>query len=172
MSISYKLLAQAVLNQYLLPLDGVHGVTHWARVQENGLRLAEETGANMDIIRLFALFHDACRQNESRDPGHGLRGAQLAVAFRGTYFELDDASFELFYMACEWHTHGNVEADITVQTCWDADRLDLQRAGIIPLPERLCTSAARDPNMIAWACKRSRSGSIAGLVFTEWGITF
>jgi uncharacterized protein len=32
-----------------------------------------------------------------------------------------------------------------VQTCWDADRLDLGRVGIIPRPDRLCTEEARDP---------------------------
>lgn len=40
---------QAVLEDYTLPLAGDHGVAHWARVLENGLRLAEETGWGIDI---------------------------------------------------------------------------------------------------------------------------
>lgn len=40
----------AVLEDYVLPLGGDHGVAHWARVPENGLRLAESTGANVDVV--------------------------------------------------------------------------------------------------------------------------
>ncbi len=41
---------QAILDKYVLPLDGHHGVGHWARVQENGVRLAEFTGANVEVV--------------------------------------------------------------------------------------------------------------------------
>jgi hypothetical protein len=52
---------------------GSHGLTHWARVLENGLRLAPATGANVTVVALFAVFHDARRLNDGRDPGHGER---------------------------------------------------------------------------------------------------
>jgi uncharacterized protein len=48
------------------------------------------------------------------------------------------------------------EADVTVQTCWDADRLDLGRIGIKPEPRFLCTAAAQDPALIEWALLRSQ----------------
>ena len=51
-------LIQAIHHQYQLPWFGLHGVTHWARVYENGLRLAPATGADEQILLLFALFHD------------------------------------------------------------------------------------------------------------------
>lgn len=56
-----------------------------------------------------------------------------------------------------WHlqSDGHTDADITVQTCWDADRLDLGRVGINPAPEKLCTIAARDPEIMEWAYERS-----------------
>jgi hypothetical protein len=38
-----KPILQSILEVYLLPLNGHHGVAHWARVLENGLRLADET---------------------------------------------------------------------------------------------------------------------------------
>ena len=50
---------------------------------------------------------------------------------------------------------GFTDADLTVQVCWDADRLDLGRVGIEPIPEKLCTEPARDSKMIAWAYRRS-----------------
>ena len=51
------------------------------------------------------------------------------------------------------HTEGYLDGDITVQTCWDADRLDLGRVGIVPQPEKLCTEGARDPDLFKWAVR-------------------
>ena len=39
---------------------------------------------------------------------------------------------ELLIEACKYHSDGFTEADITVQTFRDADRLDLGRVGIRP----------------------------------------
>ena len=47
-----------VLSGYSLSVRGIHGVAHWARVLENALRLAPDTGADPEIVTLFALFHD------------------------------------------------------------------------------------------------------------------
>ncbi len=51
-----------------------------------------------------------------------------------------------------------MEGDVTVRTCWDADRLDLGQVEIRPDRRYLCTEAARDPEVLAWAYCRSRSG--------------
>jgi uncharacterized protein len=42
MALNIPLILQTVLEEYRLPLHGHHGVTHWARVLENGLRLGIE----------------------------------------------------------------------------------------------------------------------------------
>ena len=141
--------------QYTLPWRGIHNVTHWTRVRETGLRLATRTGACSAVVELFALLHDARRRNEGHDPGHGGRGANLAANLRGTLINLSDAEFSLLHAACADHTKGLLEADITIQTCWDADRLDLGRVGTVPDPARLCTAAAREPTMREWAYERS-----------------
>jgi len=153
--VSLNLLLQAIRDQYQLPWWGLHGVTHWARVYENGLRLADETGADRDVLLYFALLHDAKRINEAWDQGHGLRGAEYAATLRGSHFDMAQRPFNLLFEACEHHTDGLLEADPTVQTCWDADRLDLARARILPRPEQLCSEAARKPELIAWATERS-----------------
>ena len=163
-------LLEFILSQYELPQQGVHGVSHWARVLENGRRLARLTGAKLEVVELFALFHDARRLNERRDDQHGQRGAELALALRGEYFDLAEADFELLQTACTYHTAGLTEADLTVQTCWDADRLDLLRCGIRPTPAYLCTPAAKDPALLAWANRRSRTFQIPAFVATEWGL--
>ena len=130
--LNLKLLVHAILEDYALPWHGIHGVGHWARVLENGLRLAEATGAKIEVAQLFAVFHDSQRISESSDYGHGQRGAELAAGLRGDLFELSDADFDLLHFACAHHTDGLTEGDVTIQVCWDADRLDLGRVGMIP----------------------------------------
>ena len=124
----------------------------------------------MVTLELFAVFHDACRVTEKRDPGHGQRGAELAVHFRRTYFDLPDRDFDLLYEACVRHTDGDTEADLTIQTCWDSDRLDLARVNITPSPDKLCTVAARDRAVLAWAIRRSVENVEPLLIRDEWGV--
>lgn len=150
-----KELLAAIHNEYALPWHGTHGVSHWTRVRETGLRLAEKTGANPHVVELFAYLHDSKRQNEGRDPGHGARAAEFVCTLQGSIIDLLDHELELLLYACTYHTDGLIEADVTVQTCWDADRLDLGRVGIRPQARYLCTPAARDAEMIQWAFARS-----------------
>ena len=46
---SVSLVLKSVLDEYALLPDGIHAVVHWARVFENSLRLADETGANVEV---------------------------------------------------------------------------------------------------------------------------
>jgi uncharacterized protein len=146
----------AIRKEYVLSWNGIHGISHWTRVHENGLRLAKLTGADPHIVELFAYLHDSKRTNDRRDPGHGQRAALFARALQGSVIRLSDEDLERLVYACAYHTDGLIEADVTVQTCWDADRLDLGRVGIQPRARYLCTSAARNAEMIEWALARSR----------------
>lgn len=168
MPLNVPLIVHAILDEYSLPRDGDHGVAHWARVLENGIRLAKETGANVEVVTLFAVFHDSKRVNEITDPGHGQRGADFATELRGRVFDLLDDEFNLLYHACAEHTGGKTHGDITVQTCWDADRLDLGRVGILPHLSKLCTDAAKTPEMIKWADGRASFGVVPEFVMDEW----
>lgn len=160
----------AIGQQYLLHPKGLHGLSHWGRVLENGLRLAETTGADTKVVTLFAVFHDACRRNEGIDPGHGERGAALASHFFSArrHDNLTSKQLALLDEACRLHTAGLCETDITVQTCWDADRLDLARAGIIPSPDRLCTQPAKVQELIEWASSRSLIRHVPHFVENDW----
>ena len=170
MPLDLPVVVRAILEQYALPWDGDHGVAHWARVLENGLRLADKTGANVEVVILFAVFHDSMRVSEFSDPQHGRRGADFASELRGHVFELTDQQFRLLYRACAGHTRERTHSDITVQTCWDADRLDLGRVGVQPHPSRLCTDVARNPKMIAWADGRARFAVVPAFVVEEWQV--
>ena len=163
-------LIRTIRQQYQLPWHGVHGVVHWARVLENGLRLSSTTCARQNVIWLFAVFHDSRRQNEDQDPQHGHRAAEFARSLRDTAFQISDEDFALLYTACEHHTTGRSHADVTVQTCWDADRLDLGRVRIKPDARYLCTAEAANPEMIAWAYERSINHYVPEIVTSHWNV--
>lgn len=165
---NYPAILRHILAGYTLPIHGYHGIVHWARVLENGLKVAESTGADTEIVKLFAILHDSRRMNENHDPQHGLRGGELARSLQGTLVHLDDDRMALLYKACRLHTDGYTEGDITLQTCWDADRLDLGRVGITPVKERLCTPAARQ--LIHWASDRAETEYMPLEVLKEWGV--
>ena len=170
MPLDLRPIIAAILDEYPLPIDGYHGVAHWARVYENGMRLSEITGANVEVVRLFAIFHDAKRENEGHDPDHGRRGAEFAIQLREKLFVISDDDFNLLHRACVGHTHERTHPDITIQTCWDSDRLDLGRVGITPHPSRLCTEAARNPAMLKWADGRGCIQVVPEFVKREWGV--
>ena len=128
------------------------------------------TGARSGVVELFAVFHDSQRINENIDHGHGRRGADLARELHGVAYELGDDDFELLIQACDLHTEGYVDGDITLQTCWDADRLDLERVGVTPHPDKLCTDGARDPIFFKWAIKRGETLFVPSLVSEEWSV--
>ena len=62
-----KVLTQELLNHLLeqFPLGNstLHGEDHWMRVLFNGRTLAKETGANLNVVELFAIIHDCRRDN-------------------------------------------------------------------------------------------------------------
>jgi uncharacterized protein len=130
--VDFERLRHIVTGQFPLDVHSDHGPDHWRRVEENGLLLAKETGADIAVVRLFALFHDSRRENEFADPYHGRRGAAYARDLRDIHFQITDAQFDLLETACIWHTETTHNANPTIGTCWDADRLDLGRVGIIP----------------------------------------
>lgn len=78
----------------------------------------------------------------------GPRAVGFALTIRARHIDLDKDEFALLVAAMEGHISGRRHDDVTVCTCWDADRLDLARVGISPDPGRLCTAAARDPDTI------------------------
>lgn len=134
---------QAIRSQFRLDWRGIHGAGHWARVRANGLTIATANGANKRVVEYFAFLHDACRLSEGRDCEHGQRAAEFARAMRKDFIALSNDEFELLETAIDGHTHEKSHENLTVETCWDADRLDLTRIGIQPEPSRLCTEVGR-----------------------------
>ena len=167
--ISQELL-ETIRNGFSLDWEGNHGIGHFLRVRDNGLRLAERTGARRDLVELFAFLHDSKRQNELFDRNHGARAAEFLRTLQGDLIHLNSEDLELLAHACKDHAKGLKHGDVTVITCWDADRLDLGRVGAKPSPRKLCTDAAKDPQTIEWAYKRSIQAS-RGIVSSWYRLT-
>jgi uncharacterized protein len=165
-----RALLRTVVDQFSLPLAGAHGLSHWARVCENARVLAPLTGAKLEVVELFAILHDAKRRSEMGDRGHGKRAAEFVRSLGQSQLGLCDRDFELLVLACARHEQGLTEGDPTVQTCWDADRLDISRVGFRLDPARLCTDAARTPEILDAAVLRSVQRSVPDWVANEWGI--
>ena len=92
------------------------------------------------VVELFAYLHDSCRHDDYTDIHHGERAAKWIKTLRDTYLkELSNEDFHLLCEACRLHTTTHKTGDPTIDACFDADRLDLWRVGIIPDPKRMAT---------------------------------
>ena len=121
-----------------------HGLEHWNQVEFNGLLLASKTGADITVVRLFALFHDCRRMDDAYDAEHGPRAEEfIKRCLAEKRFELDEERLEKLCSACRLHTRERRTGDITIDTCFDADRLDLGRVGIRPMEDKMATEAGR-----------------------------
>lgn len=131
-------------------INAIHGINHWERVERFGHYLADLNGADKKILSLFAYTHDLGRENDGEDVFHGERSAQIAKMFweKGVIESTTEDLDRLMY-ACSHHHKLRAESDdLTVQTCWDSDRLDMWRAGIEPNPLYLYTKEAKNPLLI------------------------
>ena len=113
-------------------LHSIHGPSHWHRVEAAVIRMAPESGCDLTVGRLFAICHDVCRIHDGVDIDHGPRAAALLRGWQGVHFVLSAEQMDLLILAVAEHTTGQTSPDPTIGTCWDADRLDLGRVGIIP----------------------------------------
>lgn len=143
MKLDFQKIWEHVTREFRGGADSIHGSAHWRRVEENGLRIATHSGAVVEVVRLFAVFHDSRRESDQSDENHGERAADYAASLRGVLFDLSDEHFDLLQYACCWHAHGKLSNDPTIGTCWDADRLDLGRCDIQPDASLMSTEFGR-----------------------------
>jgi uncharacterized protein len=127
----------------------IHGPSHWRAVGAVAAELAGTfrvdpgPGAvepDRELLLLFALLHDAMREDDGRDLDHGPRAEILLDRLRidGT-ITLSDPRAATLAEALRDHTNGTLSPDPTIGTCWDADRLLIGRVGIVP-DARFCST--------------------------------
>ena len=141
---------------FRLSHNGHHGLEHWMRVLINGRLLAEGNGADIEVVEHFALLHDVMREDENIDLYHGPRAADFIKTITGQWVKLNEHQLYQLIQACSYHSVGRLDRDVTIQTCWDADRLDLGRVGITPKSLYLGSNLAKDQNFIEMAYMRSK----------------
>ena len=125
-----------------------------------GLTLAATTdAADPALAFCFGLLHDTRRANETVDPEHGPRAAAFAAQLRDEgALQLEESRFAPLVTALRLHSNGQVSADHTIGTCWDADRLHLPRVGITPDPALFSTAAAHGRESLSAAEALRREG--------------
>lgn len=131
-------------------LGDTHGLSHWQRVERNGIILSTEVCngklsfrkyINIKVVRFFAYLHDKCRLNDGADMEHGVRAAEMLSSIRNTILkDFTDEELSLLEKACRYHTTEHRTGIPTVDVCFDADRLDLGRVGVDPEPAKMATS--------------------------------
>jgi uncharacterized protein len=143
----------AVLARSPSRYSALHGDEHWRAVAHAGLVVGAATsGADLRLVFLFSLLHDAVRWNDHDDPEHGARAAGLLRDLvEEELLVLPDGPVELLSEACRLHSDGHTSNEPTIGACWDADRLNLWRLGWTPAPSLLSTAEARTPERIFWA---------------------
>lgn len=161
--INFHPAVRMTLDHFVLKDRGsIHGIDHWGRVLENGLRLAPLTGADPLVVSLFAIFHDCKRLEDGRDSHHGPRAAKFVYEVASYHLKLDGTQTALLAQAVAGHTNRLHSTNPTLATCWDADRLDIPRIGSPEDPVTintffLSTKAAKDPEILAWAQERAEN---------------
>jgi uncharacterized protein len=133
-----------VMSIFRCGVHSIHGPSHWQRVETFGLDIAKSSGADLMVVRLFALLHDSCRQDDGADLDHGPRAAEMLDRIVPTVFAIDPGRFDLLKEAIRLHTSGLITNDPTIGTCWDADRLDVGRVGMTPSHDYMSTEAGKD----------------------------
>jgi uncharacterized protein len=95
------------------------------------------------VVELFAFLHDSCRFDDYKDPLHGERGAEFTYGINRQHFHLDCQQLDNLCNAIRHNSSGEVSSNPTMQSCWDADRLDVRGVGIIPSPRFLSKEASK-----------------------------
>lgn len=144
MNISYDRsgLIALIKSEFKLDWDGIHGANHWARVLHHGKNIGQLRKADLFVVELFGFLHDSCRLDDAKDPRHGERAAEFAHGIHGDYYQLLPSQLDTLCYALKHHSGGEVSTNATIQTCWDADRLDLGRVCIFPLSQFLSKEAS------------------------------
>ncbi len=149
--------------RFSLDWRGIHGMPHWWRVLSNGVWIAQQERADVELVAWFALLHDHCREDDEADPLHGARAAdETKRLVRSGRLVLEASRCAVLLEAIRHHTDGGTNPDPTIGSCWDADRLDLPRVGIEPKARFLSTASAKSVLV-----ERSKSGATSLQVFDD-----
>ena len=88
----------------------------------------------------FVYLYNKCHLDDWTDIEHGVRAANMLSTIRNTILrDFTDEEVSLLERACRYHIAEHRTGNPTIDVCFDADRLDLGRVGIVPNPKRMAT---------------------------------
>ena len=141
---AFEKVREYALSRFRCDAGSIHGLQHWRTVAGNGDRLCPDTGADPTVVRLFAYLHDHCRLDDEGDPDHGKRAADGLRLIPTSVVKIKPSQMRLLDYAIRHHVDGDVSDDPTIGTCWDADRLDLGRVGIVTDERYMSTAQGKE----------------------------
>lgn len=153
---TYKLSEKTMLllENYKSFKSRTHGVSHWERVAQVGMDIGRELKLDnvaLWSIKAFGWTHDLWRTHDGRCRKHGRDGFENLLSLDCKLIQqLPEQERELIRLAIRYHSDGFIAGEAfdlglfetvelneqrivdIVGCCWDADRLDLARIGMIP----------------------------------------
>ena len=141
-------LIDIIEKDFKIDFYGIHGIGHWKRVFKNTLILSDYYNVKSDVFELFALLHDSKREDDLIDIEHGYRASIFVQKLLNEQIiTLNDEDAQKLIYACKNHTKTDTTdplySDIVVKICFDSDRLDIGRVGVVPNPSYMATDYAK-----------------------------
>ena len=179
------LLTPSKILPYITPMakhnSSLHGVAHWTRVHRYGLLLADSLelpDTEKLAIALFGWTHDLARTDDAGGNVHAYDGAKYVQVVTDNLFrDFPNTTLDVVKVAIRYHSDGmNTEEAIhelaitehsnwsresvlnVIGCCWDADRLDLLRLGIVPNESKMSTACWK--NILPLAAKLNKMTSL------------
>ena len=144
---SIQVLKDYIAENFAMSSSLIHGFSHWDRVWSYGQAIGWSEDADMDVVEYFSYLHDCQRWDDGHDPGHGGRAAVFAKEHR-ELFDLSGSQFKQLIRAVSGHTDAmpgcKAGEDPTLAVCWDSDRLDIDRVGLVVDPLYLFTEMGKE----------------------------
>lgn len=137
---------QTATREFKLEPRSDHGPDHWEKVERNTLILSKGMDEKEILTcRLFAILHDCKREDEFDDPEHGYRAARFVskALEKPIRDSIGADNYKRLLEALRHHNEASISDDPVIGCCWDADRLDLLRVGIIPDKNLLSTKQGK-----------------------------
>lgn len=127
-------LKKYLISQFLLGSDSLHGPLHWESVLRNGMLMSSKNrNIDKEVVTLFSYIHDSKRVDEYIDVNHAERAAKSLHFLENVgLINLSKNQKELLFFAIKYHNDGHTSKNVTIGACWDSDRLELDRVGILP----------------------------------------
>jgi len=146
----YIELYNKILKEFKIDINSYHGIKHWDRVSEIGRYLSKHSGADSEVVELFAYLHDSKRMSDHSDILHGSRSAIFVTdLYNEGILEITEKQFGKLVLACRHHSlTGYITEDEIVKTCLDSDRIDFWRFDIEPDIRMLYTDIAKENDTI------------------------